>query len=63
MRTVGTAATATCRAASETMATATNSVRVALANDGALGTVMASARNDAQSSVAAPLSSPSMSQG
>lgn len=53
----------TCRVATEAMATATNRTTVALANDWALGNMIASVSNKAQSCVAAPLSSPSMSQG
>ncbi len=53
----------TCRAATEAMATATSRTTVALAHDGALGTMIASVSNKAQNCVAAPLSPPSMSQG
>lgn len=53
----------TCRVATEATATATNKTTVALANDWALGNMIASVSTKAQNCVAAALSSPSMSQG
>ena len=56
-------ADATYRVATEAMATATSRTTVPLANDRALGNVIASVSNAAHSSVAIALSSPSMGSG